>query len=186
MFTILPLTTYRRSDLEQLIRGYDSRGRYRVTWQDGSDETIFHARYEPLDAPVHKDWDLQEEDFERYRALIAAGHSLGAFIDGTLAGLSINEVNHWNRSLWIWEFHVAPEQRRQGIGLALMQANAGLARALGLRTMLVETASTNAPAIAFYRRAGFRLEGIDISHYTNHDLDPGGEVAFFLKYRIEP
>ncbi len=186
MFTILPLTSYHRPDLERLIRGYDSSGRYHVTWEDGAEETIFRTTYEALETPIHKDWGLQEEDFERYRELIAGGHSLGAFVDGALAGLSINEVNHWNRSLWIWEFHVAREQRRQGIGLALMDANAGLARALGLRTMLVETANTNAAAIAFYRRAGFRLEGIDISHYTNHDLDPGGEVAFFLKRRIEP
>ena len=34
-----------------------------------------------------------------------------------------------------------------------------------------------------YRRLGFRLEGIDLSHYTNADY-PDGEVAVFMKRRV--
>lgn len=182
---IRPLTEYHRDDLERLITGYDSLAQYRVTWTDTPLETSFHVVFEPLDAPLRKDWDTHEDDYEHYRELIGQGHSLGAYLDGELVGLSINEPMEWNRSLWIWEFHVAREQRRKGIGRALMDANAALGRRLGLRTMLLETANTNGPAIAFYRNVGFRLEGIEISRYTNHDLDPGGEVAFFMKRRLE-
>ncbi len=182
---IRPLTEYHRSDLERLIVGYDSLAQYRVTWTDTPLETSFHVVFEPLDAPLRKDWDTHEDDYEHYRELIGQGHSLGAYLDGELVGLSINEPMEWNRSLWIWEFHVAREQRRKGIGRALMDANAALGLRLGLRTMLLETANTNGPAIAFYRSVGFLLEGIEISRYTNHDLDPGGEVAFFMKRRLE-
>lgn len=182
---IRPLAEYHRPDLERLIAGYDSLAWYRVTWDDTPLETTFQVAYEPLEAPLHKDWDTQEEDYERYRDLIDQGHSLGAYLDGELVGLSINEPFEWNRSLWIWEFHVALEHRRKGIGRALMDANAALGRRLGMRTMLLETANTNSQAIAFYRSAGFRLEGIEVSRYTNHDLDPGGEVAFFMKRRLE-
>lgn len=182
---IRPLTEYHRSDMERLIVGYDSQAQYRVTWNDTPNETTFHVAYEPLDAPLRKDWNTQEEDYERYRELIGLGHSLGAYLDGTLAGLSINEPFAWNRSLWIWEFHVAREYQRKGIGRALMDANVDLARRLGMRTMLLETAHTNSTAIAFYRSVGFRLEGIEVSRYTNQDLEPGGEVAFYMKRRIE-
>lgn len=183
---IRPLLAYHRPDLERLITGFDSPARYQVTWSDTPEETTFHVVYAPLETPLHKDWDLQEADYARYRDLIGLGHSLGAYLDGELVALSINEPAEWNRSLWIWEFHVAAEQRRKGIGRALMDANVEKAHALGMRTMILEAASTNSRALAFYRSVGFALEGIEISRFTNHDLDPGGEVAFFMKRRIEP
>jgi ribosomal protein S18 acetylase RimI-like enzyme len=42
--------------------------------------------------------------------------------------------------------------------------------------ILCETQTTNVPAIDFYRRVGFKLEGIDLSYYSNEDW-PDGEVA---------
>jgi ribosomal protein S18 acetylase RimI-like enzyme len=182
---IRPLTEYHRPDLERLIVGYDSQAQYRVIWEDSPQETVFRVVYEPLAAPLRKDWDMLEEDFARYRELIGQGHSLGAYLDGELVALSINEPFEWNRSLWIWEFHVAAQHQRKGIGRALMEANAALARQLNMRTLILEAANTNARAVAFYRSLGFALEGIEISRYTNHDLEPGGEVAFFMKRRIE-
>jgi ribosomal protein S18 acetylase RimI-like enzyme len=57
------------------------------------------------------------------------------------------------------------------------------ARAQGYRVIVCETQTTNAPAIAFYRHAGFHLEGVDLSYYTNEDVNRG-EVAIFMKKRI--
>jgi ribosomal protein S18 acetylase RimI-like enzyme len=81
------------------------------------------------------------------------------------------------------EFHVAESYRRMGIGQQLMDRLAERAAPAGLSAMVVETQSTNVPAIRFYRKAGFVLEGIDISYYTNHDY-PDGEMAVFLKRRL--
>lgn len=90
----------------------------------------------------------------------------------------------WNKSLWVWEFHVAEMYRRRGLGRRLMDALAGRAKAAGLRTIVCETQNTDVPAIDFYRAVGFSIEGIDVSYYTNDDLLPGGEVAIFMKRRL--
>ena len=62
-------------------------------------------------------------------------------------------------------------------------ARAESGRAAGLRTMRVETQNTNVRAIRFYRRVGLQTDAVDITFYTNHDLE-GGEVAVFMKRRL--
>ncbi len=42
--------------------------------------------------------------------------------------------------------------------------------------------NTLVPAIDFYRAVGFAVEGIDLSYYTNDDLN--NEVAVFMKRRL--
>ena len=61
-----------------------------------------------------------------------------------------------------------------------MEALAEKGRAIGLRTIVCETQNTNVPAIEFYRKVGFTVEGIDLSYYTNDDV-LNGEVAVFMK-----
>ena len=64
-----------------------------------------------------------------------------------------------------------------------MDELAVLARTAGLRALAVETQNTNVAAIHFYRSCGFTLEGIDLSYYTNTDLEDG-EIAIFLKRKL--
>ena len=52
-----------------------------------------------------------------------------------------------------------------------------------LWVMVCETQSTNVPAIEFYRKVGFEVEGIDLSYYSNDDA-PDGEVANFMKRKL--
>ncbi len=73
--------------------------------------------------------------------------------------------------------------RGQGIGKNLMEQAVSLARSAGLRIVVCETQNTNVPAILAYRALGFRVEGVDISYYTNQDY-PDGEVALFMKRRL--
>jgi len=58
-------------------------------------------------------------------------------------------------SMW-----VAPEARGQGVGDALVGAVVAWARGQGFRTLLLDVADTNAPAIAFYARLGFVPNGV--------------------------
>ncbi len=81
------------------------------------------------------------------------------------------------------EFHVAESHRRQGIGSRLIEALAERARSDGFRILVCETQTTNELAIAFYRRLGFVLDGIDLSYYSNEDY-PDGEIAVFMKKRL--
>ena len=49
----------------------------------------------------------------------------------------------------------------------------------GMRVIVCETQNTNVPAIRFYQRMGFTLDGIDLSFYETID-----EVAFFMKRKV--
>jgi ribosomal protein S18 acetylase RimI-like enzyme len=100
-------------------------------------------------------------------------------------GIAISESSDWNLTVRVWEFHVAQSYQRQGIGRRLMAAVAERARASGRRALVLETQNTNVPAIRFYRRVGFSLEGIDISYYTNEDMLPDRNVALFMKLRLK-
>jgi ribosomal protein S18 acetylase RimI-like enzyme len=59
---------------------------------------------------------------------------------------------------WVYYVAVAPEQRRQGVGRALMRAvEAGLT-GLGCTKLNLQVRATNPQAIAFYERLGFSVE----------------------------
>jgi len=108
----------------------------------------------------------------------------GAYDGDQIVGLALAEAQHRNRSLWVWQFEVLEAYRRKGVGRQLMDSLAEKARHAGLRIIVCETQNTNVPAINFYRKAGFSVEGIDISYYTNNDID-NFEVAIFMKKHSE-
>lgn len=83
----------------------------------------------------------------------------------------------------MWEFHVAEGYRGQGIGRKLLDTLIEKGRSAGLRTIVCETQNVNVPAIHFYRKMGFILDGIDLSYYSNEDW-PDGEVAVFMKRKL--
>jgi ribosomal protein S18 acetylase RimI-like enzyme len=64
-----------------------------------------------------------------------------------------------------------------------MKSLEDLAKAAGFRAIGLETQNTNVPAIKFYKKCGFELEGIDMSYYTNHDLE-SGEIALFMRKKL--
>jgi ribosomal protein S18 acetylase RimI-like enzyme len=49
--------------------------------------------------------------------------------------------------------------------------------------MVCETQNTNVPAITFYRRVGYEIDGVDLSYYTNRDMTDF-EVAIFMKRKL--
>jgi len=54
----------------------------------------------------------------------------------------------------------------------------------GLRTVVCKTLNTNVDAISFYRSVGYEFHAIDISFYSNHDVERG-EVALFMKKALQ-
>jgi ribosomal protein S18 acetylase RimI-like enzyme len=185
MIEVRTLSALDDGDLRRIITGYTAAERYRVEYTESEAETRFTLRLEALRRPVEKRYpETDAETMERYRAALPLGFSVGAYDGGGLVGLAIAEPQAWNNSLSVWEFHVAPTHRGQGIGRRLMEQLVNRAQTAGLRVIVCETQSTNVPAIHFYRRMGFRLEGIDLSYYTNADW-PDGEVAVFMKRRLE-
>jgi ribosomal protein S18 acetylase RimI-like enzyme len=101
-----------------------------------------------------------------------------------LVGLAIAQRRNWNRSLWLWELGIEETRRRTGIGTKLVESLVHSAKDAGLRVIVCETQNTNVPAIDFYRKTGFELDGIDLSYYTNADMTTG-EVALFMKRKLD-
>lgn len=170
--------------LERLITGYTSSEVYWISKEETDDTIFFELRLTPLEQPFVKRYPpLDSTELQRYRGLAATGNAFGAFEGETCVGIALCEPQRWNSSLSVWEFHIAPEVRWQGVGRALMAAVEVHAREEGLRCLVCETQTTNVPAIRFYRAIGFTVDAVDISLYANDDIERG-EVAVFMKKRV--
>jgi GNAT superfamily N-acetyltransferase len=68
----------------------------------------------------------------------------------------------WTDALecYLAELYVAPEQRGQGVGRALMEAAIREARAAGARRLNLRVLAHNADARALYARCGFEVDGV--------------------------
>lgn len=183
MIKIRSLVTLNTTDLERVAGGYHSEEKYAVLCTRAEGQVSFDLRLVHLEKPFIKKFD-PAETLQRYEKVRHHGYSFGAYDGELLVGLLIGEPHEWNRSLWVWEFHVAKTYRQLGIGRQMMELVAGKAKAEGFRTIVCETQNTNVTAIMVYRKLGFRFEGIDISYYSNDDY-PDGEIAVFMKRRLQ-
>lgn len=185
MIAIRPLTHFDPARLTAIASGYMTAERYRVSRAETDSLTSFRLALEALPAPEVFRFPFGDEDLERYAALVPNDFCLGAWDGQEQVAITLAGRHDWNQTLWVWEFHVSETYRGRGIGRQLMEALATRAAAANLRAIVCETQNTNVAAIRFYRSVGFTLDGVDISYYTNHDIEPGGTVAVFMKRRIE-
>jgi ribosomal protein S18 acetylase RimI-like enzyme len=186
MIEVRALTEQDVLHLERIITGYTTNAHYRVGWSETEEEVSLTLRLTKLERPFPKRYNhLDEETLQRYQQVPQHGYSFGAFDGSKLTGAILAEPHSWNNSLWVWELHVADAYRRQGIGRQLIEALVEKGTTVGFRTVVCETQNTNVPAIRFYRHMGFHMEGVDISYYSNEDLYPRGEIAVFMKRRLD-
>jgi ribosomal protein S18 acetylase RimI-like enzyme len=184
MIEIRPYTYLHPDDLDRLITGYASDAKYRVSQIASETQFVITLELVSLPQPYRKRYDhVDAESLEHYRQAPPLGFSFGAYDGEQCVGIALAEPRQWNKSLWVWELHVAETHRRRGAGRQLVDALAAKARAAGLRTLVCETQNTNAPAMRFYFSVGFQIEGIDLSYYFNDDF-PDGEIAVFMKKRL--
>jgi ribosomal protein S18 acetylase RimI-like enzyme len=182
MIEIRPLRDIQADALNQLTGAYVCKDTYRVRWADAETSTSFTIERVPLEQPYVGRYDhIDAAWVETY--LRPSDFAFGAYAGEDLVGALIAETRAWNQSLWVHEFHVAAAWRGQGIGRMLMEHAALKAKEAGLRVIICETQNQNANAIQAYRALGFRLEGIDVSYYTNQDYPDRG-IAFFMKRRL--
>jgi ribosomal protein S18 acetylase RimI-like enzyme len=184
MIDIRPLTELNSTRLRELASGYVSPAVYRVSKNETDSQTVISMNLEELNIVYEKHWQADEENEARYSRMLRQGLSLGLYDDERLVGIAIAEKQAWNRTLWIWEFHIDPEYQQRGMGRQLMEALAEIGKRAGCRVMVCETQNTNVPAIRFYRKVGFEVGAIDFSYYTNRDITDF-EVAVFMKRFIE-
>jgi ribosomal protein S18 acetylase RimI-like enzyme len=184
MIEVRSLTKLNLNDLTRVASGYTSDSKYVVVYADSENEASFNLQLIALEQPYVRQYDyIDAETVERYNEVLQGGYSFGAYDGDLLVGFVIAEARLWNYSLWVNEFHVAATHRNLRIGRRLMQEASEKAQRAGLRTIVCETQNTNASAIMVYRKLGFRMEGIDISYYSNTDY-PDSEIAVFMKKRL--
>jgi ribosomal protein S18 acetylase RimI-like enzyme len=185
MIEIRPLLQPDDALITSLIRGYTSSLAYRVSRSEGPDYSCLQLDLVRLEQPTTKRYPSPDAATLRfYRDAASQGYSFGAYDHERCAGLALTGLQAWNASLILHEFHIDPDYQRQGIGQRLMReliAHATVSRRV--RCIAAETQSSNVPAIQFYRRMGFVLDGIDLSYYTNEDV-ARGEVAVFMKKHL--
>lgn len=183
MIKIRTLRNFDLEDINRLVGGYISTAKYIVNKTETHEQTVITLKLISLDQPYVKHWPSDDAGLERYKQFVQQRLSLGAYDGSRLVGIAIAERRDWNRSLWVWEFGVAETHRRMGIGRRLMEAVTDKAKEAGLRIIVCETQNTNVPAIQFYRKVGFEIEGVDLSYYSNSDITEG-EIAIFMKKKL--
>ena len=78
----------------------------------------------------------------------------------------------------ILSIDVEPGFQRQGVGSALLASLLSSARALKKRECVLEAACSNAPALALYKKFGFKEEGRIKGYYPSSD-------AFVMKKDLD-
>ena len=184
MIEIRFLTELTLPDLERVASGYTSDSKYIVAYTCAVDQMSFDLQLVTLDKPYVKKFEHDNHTIQRYHGILNDAFSFGAYDANLLVGLIIGEPHEWNRSLWVREFHVVEAYRNVKIGKQLMERLVEKAYGGGFRNIVCETQNTNVPAIKVYRKLGFKIEGIDISYYSNDDY-PDGEIAVFMKRRLK-
>jgi len=104
----------------------------------------------------------------RYFLRLESADCVVAVAGNPIAGFILSEENP--PLAHIITLDVAEEQRRHGVGTALLQRLEWNLAARGVRSILLETASDNEAAVAFWKRHGYRIEAVLKRYYLGrHD-----------------
>ena len=103
--------------------------------------------------------------------------------EGGITGYLMVIVPSWTDAAEITDLAVDIASRREGTGLALIEAAAEWGRSKRLRSLWVEPRADNHAAISFYVSLGFRLSGFNDRVYSNAD-DAEGRTTVFMHLEL--
>jgi ribosomal protein S18 acetylase RimI-like enzyme len=92
----------------------------------------------------------------RYFLMLSSADCVVALEENQIAGFILSEENP--PLAHIVTLDVAEKHRRHGVGTALLEKLESNLAARGVRSILLETATENEPAVAFWQRHGYRIE----------------------------
>jgi ribosomal-protein-alanine N-acetyltransferase len=98
-----------------------------------------------------------------YFLTIPSADCVVALEENHLAGFILSEENP--PLAHIITLDVAAKERRHGVGTALLQKLESNLAARGVRSILLETATDNEAAVAFWQRHGYRSEAVLKRYY---------------------
>ena len=112
----------------------------------------------------------------KYFLAQAGAECLVAQHDSAITGFILTEENP--PLAHIVTLDVAESDRRQGVGSQLLRESEMNLALRGVRTVLLETATTNAAGVAFWQRHGYRIEAVLKNYY------PGRLDAYEMRKRL--
>lgn len=177
---IRKLEKYCPKQLRSVMEGFESEHVLKAEKSEGRLETTFRLTKTRLEEKYVKKYELTKES-AIYSQIIPTGYSFGVFEGSETIGISINEKLDWNNTLWVWEFHVKKGFQGQGIGKMMMENIKLICNFEHIRAAVCEVQNTNMPAIEFYWKNGFEIDGIDLSYYDG--LENKDEIALFMKWK---
>ena len=127
---------------------YDSP--MRIVRLASGDERVVLAGADLFDTPPTEAWTAKFLSSEGHHLLLAVDD------DDPIGFVSGVETTHPDKGteMFLYELSVRPDRRNRGVGRALVEALAELARSCGCYGMWVSTDTDNAAALATYRAAG--------------------------------
>jgi ribosomal protein S18 acetylase RimI-like enzyme len=96
--------------------------------------------------------------------------------DGQVVGY-ISSTNSLYGVAYIPTVAVDPSRQREGLGKKLLECKLDFLKEQGIRKVWLLVTSTNIPAIAFYLKNGFIIEG-----YLKDHTGPGSDEILFSKF----
>jgi ribosomal protein S18 acetylase RimI-like enzyme len=100
----------------------------------------------------------------RYFLAQAGAECLVALDGARIMGFILSEEN--SPLAHVITLDVAESHRRHGVGTALVRESEANLRFRGVRTVLLETATSNEAGIAFWERHGYRKEAVLKNYYS--------------------
>jgi ribosomal protein S18 acetylase RimI-like enzyme len=135
--------------------------------EDG--QIVVNFRLTRLPRPVRVEYAgshplLNQENWSRYQAVLVA----------TMAQVPVGYIclssQFVPKTLWITDCVVKEDQRRQGIGSALILAAQEWGAEHGFRKAILEMQSKNHPAIQLARKLGYEFCGYNDHYFSNQDI----------------
>lgn len=188
-----PMPTYRKMTpgdliaLDQIDPNFTSTSYLDVEMEHRAGVLTISFTERPFETPFTKTegyrYDTDQIELTRYRleqsknALVMVAEH-----EGRLVGILEVEAETWRNTALVWALFVDKAWRGQGVGAKLLREAEKWAKRKRFRAMVLETQTNNVPAIRFYEKHGYAINGFDRYFYSNQDTEKK-EVAVFM-YKI--
>jgi ribosomal protein S18 acetylase RimI-like enzyme len=142
-----------------------------------------------LEAVINQHWKVNidhHQEMENKNTVLLVAELVGESTSAgnPIIGTGLMWVTTWNKTGYLVELAVGKEHQRKGVGKALINEFARVAKEKQLRAIIVETQPDKKDGIDFYLANGFRLCGYNDRYYTNHPQS-SREIALFFSLDLD-
>lgn len=143
----------------------------------------FELMVTTVDLPIYRDFREDQHTLEDVRRRLSASEGgYVALADGKVAGGILLNLDEARALARIEDLIVGRQYRRYGVGSLLLCCAFDWARKRGCRAIVLETQSSNYPAIQFYLRNGLQIWSINQHFYPPGPLEH--EVAIVMGKKL--